>query len=275
MGKYIEIHSETREKRDTRKRVERAMSVSSPKARIKAVTGERKVVDNGLSVWRSQMQGKMVEMYLDAKNGMDEEQIARYVNEEARRRGYDFVVTKGMVHTDVKKGLAGEIERHKGDMDSVWSGAASALREVIRSSMEDYEKSKAVDAKSEASMLRTLIKDAGMSYEEAMVEIERKRYAGDSDHLRVMMEALERYAGMYGLSIKAASVALQGQGGGGSQQNQSGNIVNYNFGDADKEKMKDIVRMLQDGKFSQMKEEGGAVPSAAVVDEQEAEVKDE
>jgi len=275
MGKYIEIHSETREKRNTRKRVERAMSVSSPKARIKAVTGERKVVDNGLSVWRSQMQGKMVEMYLDAKNGMDEEQIARYVNEEARRRGYDFVVTKGMVHTDVKKGLAGEIERHKGDMDSVWSGAASALREVIRSSMEDYEKSKAVDAKSEASMLRTLIKDAGMSYEEAMVEIERKRYAGDSDHLRVMMEALERYAGMYGLSIKAASVALQGQGGGGSQQNQSGNIVNYNFGDADKEKMKDIVRMLQDGKFSQMKEEGGAVPSAAVVDEQEAEVKDE
>lgn len=269
MGRFIDIHAgESKAEKEVRRRVGEAMSPNpSRRAKVSAVTGQTRRCDSGLSMWRTQMQGTMISMYLDPKNGMDCGAISRHVNEEASRRGYDFVVTPSMVQTDIKKGLAGEIERHKGDMDSVWSGAASALREVIRSSMEDYEKSKSVDAKSEASMLRTLIKDAGMSYEEAMVEIQAKRYAGNPDHMRVMMEALERYAGMYGLSIKAASVALQQNSGG--QQNQSGNIVNYNFGDADREKMKDIVKMLQDSKFASMREDAPSSPSQQPVDEQE------
>lgn len=274
MGRFIDIHAgETKSEKEVRKRVKEAMSPNpGRRAKVSAVTGQTRRCDSGLSLWRTQMQGTMISMYLDPKNGMDCGAISRYVNEEAQRRGYDFVVTPSMVQTDVKKGLAGEIERHRGDMDSVWSGAASALREVIRSCMEDYEKSKSVDAKSEASMLRTLIKDAGMSYDEAMLEIRMKRYAGNPDHMRVMMEALERYAGMYGLSIKAASVAAQQNNG--NQQNQSGNIVNYNFGDADREKMKDIVKMLQDSKFAQMKEDSPS-PSAQIEQPEEQEVADE
>lgn len=267
-SKYIEIKKDvpSRSERALDGRIDGAIDRSGRKRpNMTALTSQKRSVDSGLAMWRTRMQPLMMQMFLDPKNGMSYERIATEVNARSVEMGYDYVVTKSMVEADVRNGLKGEIRKHEGEKDSVFSAAGEALKEVIRDCWEDYEKSESVDAKSEASMLRTLIKDAGMSYKEAMVEIEKKRYAGDSDHLRVMMEALERYAGMYGLSVKGASVALQGQQGG-QQQNQTGNIINYNFSDVDKEKMKDLARFLQDRKFDEMK---GNVPTVEAPEEQE------
>lgn len=282
MGRFIEIGGSVEEPKKRRGRPPKSVELDRRVAsamrgnvngtvKMKEIVGKEMRTQPDVSMWRSNNLPMMLSLYLDPKNGMNYELIAREVNAKAREQGLPYVVTKQMVQSDIRDALKKQIRQKEGETDAVWSAAASALKMVISNCVEDYEKSKGVDAKSEASMLRTLVKDAGMTYEEAMTEIERKRYAGNSDHLRVMMEAVERYAGMYGLSVKAASVALQNQQNG--QQNQTGNIVNYNFADVDRDKVKDIVRMIQDGKLSQMKEEDSS--SASPVPGTEEEVADE
>ena len=276
MGRFIEIGGSVEEPKKRRGRPPKSVELDRRVAsamrgnvngtvKMKEIVGKEMRTQPDVSMWRSNNLPMMLSLYLDPKNGMNYELIAREVNAKAREQGLPYVVTKQMVQSDIRDALKKQIRQKEGETDAVWSAAASALKMVISNCVEDYEKSKGVDAKSEASMLRTLVKDAGMTYEEAMAEIERKRYAGNSDHLRVMMEAVERYAGMYGLSVKAASVALQNQQNG--QQNQTGNIVNYNFADVDRDKVKDIVRMIQDGKLSQMKEEDSSSPAPAIEEE--------
>lgn len=278
MGRFIEIGSSSENEPKRRGRppkvrvdeVERRVSSAmrgnmNGTVKMKEIVGKEMRTQADVSMWRSTNLPMMLSLYLDPKNGMSYELIAREVNAKAKEQGLPYVVTKQMVQSDIRDALKKQIKQNEGERDAVWSAAASALRMVISNCVEDYEKSKGVDAKSEASMLRTLVKDAGMSYEKAMEEIGKKRYAGDSDHLRVMMEAVERYAGMYGLSVKAASVALQSQQNG--QQNQTGNIVNYNFADVDPDKMKEIVRMIQDGKLSQMREEDSSSPAPVIEEE--------
>lgn len=278
MGRFIEIGGSVEEPKKRRGRPPKSVELDRRVAsamrgnvngtvKMKEIVGKEMRTQPDVSMWRSNNLPMMLSLYLDPKNGMNYELIAREVNAKAREQGLPYVVTKQMVQSDIRDALKKQIKQKEGETDAVWSAAASALKMVISNCVEDYEKSKGVDAKSEASMLRTLVKDAGMTYEEAMAEIERKRYAGNSDHLRVMMEAVERYAGMYGLSVKAASVALQNQQNG--QQNQTGNIVNYNFADVDRDKVKDIVRMIQDGKLSQMKEEDSSSPSPVPGTEEE------
>lgn len=274
MARYIKIQKELppvvvktgRPKRgeEIGSRIDRG--ASGPRANVQAITGQRMSGDARFAVWRKRMQPRMMELYLDPKNGMNYELIAREMNSIARAEGVpEFVMTKGMVMTDVKAGLKDQMAKVEGERDAVFSAATSALSEVIRASMEDYEKSKGVDAKSEASMLRTLMM-SGMKYEEAMDKIAEKRYAGDPDHLRVMMDAVGRLAGMHGVSMKELGQAAMSQGQGSQQQ--SGNIVNYNFGQLPKDLMGDMVRKLQDAKFESMREDAPKRASESDIEEQ-------
>lgn len=248
--KYADRGKEEKEKRNPSlsekvdKRVEDAFE--GKKVSMSKVLGQRRRGKSELQMARSRHQADMIAMFLNPEYAMDYYAIAREINDKLREEGYDVSVTKSMVQADIKEAMKGQILKSEADKEAVFVAAGEALKDIIRKSMDDYEKSKSVDAKSEASMLRTLIKDAGMTYDEAMMEIQRKRYAGNPDHLRVQMDAMERYAGMFGLSIKGASVSMQN---GSGNQNQSGNIVNYNFDGVDKDKMKELVKALQDNKF--------------------------
>lgn len=194
---------------------------------------------------------EMLALYTDVRRPMSFRQIADEMNRRHEADGIEVRYSADMVRRDLGEALALMRSRSEEDVARCFGMAQAEFINIIRNGIADYEGSKRADAKTEASLLRTLIKDAGMTYDDAMDQIEARRYTGNPDHQRVVMEAFDRLLGLMGVSTKAAAAS-------GPSQQAGGNIVNYNFQSVGMEKMKRIVKAIQDGKF---KEVSGGVPA--------------
>ena len=190
---------------------------------------------------------ELLSMYTDVRNPRSFREIAEEMNRRHSEAGIKFRYTEKTVGNEVREALSRVRRQTDDDVAMCVSMARTELLRIIRNAAEDYEASRRADAKTEANLLRTMLRDGNFVYDDAMDLIEMKRYSGNTDYQRVLMEALDRLLDLMGVPRKPASQV--------QPQQVAENIVNYNFDALGMDKMREIVRGMQDGKYKEIRSE--------------------
>lgn len=196
----------------------------------------------------------MVELYID--KGRHPETfnsyaaVAREMNRRHREAGIDVEYSMPIVKREIDAALEYKRYKDKEAINAAWNQADAFFCHVIEDAVRDYEESKKASSRDRANLLKTMMRDGGMTYEEATAEVENMRFSGDPDHLRVAMEAYDRRLKMRGVDMSGKGEKDGGGGGGASQV--AGQIVNYNIGSGDMEKLKEMAKGLQDAKYADL-----------------------
>lgn len=194
---------------------------------------------------------ELLSMYTDVRNPRSFREIAEEMNRRHSEAGIKFRYTEKTVGNEVREALSRVRRQTDDDVAMCISMARTELLKIIKNAAEDYEMSRRADVKAEANLLRTMLRDGGFEYDDAMDIIEMKRYSGNTDYQRVLMEALDRLLDLMGVPRKPASQV--------QPQQVAENIVNYNFDALGMDKMREIVRGMQDGKYKEIRAEAKRV----------------
>lgn len=189
---------------------------------------------------------RMVEMSLSGKSYKD---IALILKKEKAEQGIEYNLSAAMVQRDVEAALVEYRASQFANTDKIVNTALAQLGDIYQNLDTDYQRSRKVDSKSAASMLRTLI-GAGMTYEEAKAEIDAMDFAGSADIQRAKMENITRR-----LNILGVNTAPTKSGATENNSQKAASIVNYNIKAMDKDMLKNLVKQMQNDKYSQMVEE--------------------
>lgn len=197
----------------------------------------------------------MVAMYLDAKQYPDTcgsySAVMRAINARHKEMGVNVEYSYQVVKKEIDSVLEHKRFHDRAEINATWNRADMFFRGVIEDSLRDYEESKCASSRDRGRLLQTLMRDGGLSYEEASAEVDKMRFSGNPDHLRVAMEAYDRRLKMRGVDMSGKAGDGGDSGGGGTSQTATA-IVNYNIGalgDGGMDKLKSLAKELQDMKY--------------------------
>lgn len=180
---------------------------------------------------------EMVSMVLDGKSYRE---VALELRRRRQDRGEEYLLTEGMVKSDVEMALSEWQAANVGRVETVIARELAKLADMDRKLAEDYRGSHKVDAKSYASLRKM-----GMSHEEIM----GMDFAGDQNIILARKVLQDQTLKILGVNKGALS--------------DRGTKNYYNFEGMKPEDMLDMVRGLQDRRYQQVK--GVEVPDAKEV----------
>ena len=163
---------------------------------------------------------EMVSMVLDGKSYRE---VARVLRERRQSRGEDYMLTEGMVKTDVEMALGEWQSANVGKVEVV------IARELAKLA-EDFKASHKVDAKSYAALRRI-----GMSHEEIM----SMDFAGDQNIILARKVLMDQTLKILGVNKGALG--------------DKGTKNYYKFEGMSEDAMLEMVRGLQDRRYRQVK----------------------
>lgn len=170
---------------------------------------------------------EMVSMVLDGKSYRE---VARVLRERRQSRGEDYMLTEGMVKTDVEMALGEWQSANVGKVEVVIARELAKLADMDRKLAEDYRASQKVDAKSYAALRRI-----GMSHEDIM----SMDFAGDQNIILARKVLMDQ-------TLKILGVNKGALGDNGTKNY-------YKFEGMSEDAMLEMVRGLQDRRYRQVK----------------------
>ena len=209
---------------------------------------------------------KMVSMYLEGVSyGEIGEKIAKeYLDAGGRNR--KFHMSAAMVKRDVTDAVYRWREENGMEVDERIARELARLEDMERKINADYAEAKKPDAKSYASMLKSLMAGkGGMTYDQAKAVIARdlSNFAAGTDYQMARLQIQKQRLAILGIGVGAG--ARPGVGGGQQQNVVGGTVNNYNFGAVPMDVLKEVAGKMQDAAYAAGVVVDATGPSAAEV----------